>query len=131
MTTAMATIGLPDFDEPRLAEAVERLPPDALDALPFGAIRLDAEGVVRLFSQTERHLSGYREEALGRPFFPEIAPCMDIASFRGRIECALAAGRLDLAFDHIGDFDDRTKELRVRVQSASGGGCWIFMQRET
>ena len=127
----MAPTGLPDFDEPRLAEAVERLPPEALDTLPFGAIRLDAEGVVRLFSLAERRLSGYREEALGRLFFAEIAPCMDIGSVRGRIEGALANGRLDLAFDHIGDFDDPTKELCVRVQSATGGGCWIFVRRET
>ena len=128
--TAMATAGLPGFDEPRLAEAVERLSPEALDGLPFGAIRLDAAGVVRLFSLTERRLSGYQEEALGRLFFHEIAPCMEIAGMRDRIESALTAGRLDLAFDHVGDFEDRTRELRVRVQSATGGGCWIFVQRE-
>ena len=108
---------------------MERLPPEALDALPFGAIRLDAGGVVRLFSDTERQLPGYREEALGR-LFSEVAPGMGIGAIRGRIERALAAGRLDLAFDHVGGSDDRMKELCVRVQSATGGGCWIFPRRE-
>jgi hypothetical protein len=55
---------------------------------------------------------------------------MNNAAFRGRIERALAAGHLDITFSHTGDFDDKAKELTVRVQSATGGGCWIFMKRE-
>ena len=122
----------PDFDEPRLAAAVERLPPEAVEALPFGTIRLDAEGRVRVFSQAEEvRLSGFgTRQALGRAFFAEVAPCMDTEEFRGRIEQARAAGRLDLEFGWVGDFDERQREMRVRVQSASDGGCWIFLQRE-
>ena len=120
----------PDYDTPHLARAVEQLPRDEIDALPFGAIRLDQTGKVVFYSAAERRLSGYRETAIDRPFFLEIAPCMNNAAFRGRIDRALAAGTLDIAFDHIGDFDDDTKQLRVRVQSATGGGCWIFMRRE-
>lgn len=120
----------PDFDEPRLAQAVEQLPPEQVDALPFGAIRLDAEGRVVSYSAAERQLSGYAKEVSGRSFFTDIAPCMNNSSFRGRIEKAEAAGRLDIAFGYVGDFDDTTKELHVRAQSATGGGCWIFMKRE-
>jgi photoactive yellow protein len=121
---------LPDFATPALAVAVEQLPREVIDTLPFGAIHLDRDGVVAFYSEAERRLSGYRKEVLARPFFTEIAPCMNNAAFKGRIERALAAGTLDIAFDHIGDFDDSAKMLRVRVQSAIGGGCWIFMQRE-
>ena len=123
------TSATPDFDTPNLAAAVEALPPEALDRLDFGAIRLDAEGRVRFYSDAERRLSGFRQEALGRHFFSEIAPCMDNADFRGRIDRALAAGRLDIEFGHVGDFADGEQELRVRVQSASGGGFWIFLRR--
>lgn len=123
---------LPSFDDPRLAEAVERLPPGALDELPFGCIRLDAAGVVRLYSRSEAALSGSGgRQRLGLPFFAEVAPCMDGEEFRGRIERARAAGTVDLEFGWIGDFADRERELRVRVQStASGdGGVWLFLQR--
>ena len=129
MTAAVVT-SPPDFDAPRLADAVERLPPEALDALPFGAIRLDAAGVVRLFGGAEPRLSGLREEVLGRIFLAEIAPLMELGGLRGRIERALTNGRLDIAFEQVGDVDDETRELRVRLQSASGGGCWIFVRRE-
>ena len=122
--------GLPDFETPNLAAAVERLAPNLIDALPFGAIRLDSSGMVASFSRIEASQSGYdARAAVGRHFFTEIAPCMDNESFRGRIDRALAAGVLDIAFTHIGDFADRGRTLDVRVQSATGGGCWIFLQR--
>jgi len=122
--------GLPDFDTPDLAAAVERLAPGLIDALPFGAVRLDTAGAVVVFNRTEAARSGYGSRpAVGRHFFTEIAPCMDNAAFRGRIERALASGKLDIAFSHIGDFDDRGRMLDVRVQSAAGGGSWIFLRR--
>src|SRR3954469_24507937 len=119
----------PDFHNPNLASIIETLPPAVVHALPYGVIRLDQEGQVVFFSETERRLSGYNQETLSRSFFVEIAPCMNKAEFRGRIDQALAAGTLNITFSFIGDFDDPDKELDVRVQSATGGGCWIFMQR--
>ncbi len=120
----------PDFDDPRLAAAVESLSAEQIDALPFGAIRLDNAGKVISFNQAERRLSGYTKEVSGRSFFVDIAPCMNNPSFKGRIEQAAAAGRLDIEFGHIGDFNDADRELRVRVQSATGGGYWLFLKRE-
>ena len=124
-------IALPDFDQRDLARRVETLPPEALDALAFGAIRLDGAGVVRAYSARERQLSGSGDlPRLGLDFFAQVAPCMDTPRFRGRVEAARAAGRLDLEFGWIGGFADRLRSLRVRVQSAADGGTWIFMQRE-
>ena len=123
---------LPGFDQDDLAAAIERLPLEVLDRLPYGAIRLDADGAVLVFSGAEKRLSGFGDlPALGLHFFTRIAPCMDGPGFRGRIERALAAGLADLEFGWVGDFADAEREVRVRVQPASGGGCWIFIHRET
>lgn len=121
-----------DFDTGHLTEAMQRMRPEEVDALPFGAIRLDAAGKVTFYSESERRQSGYRAEAIGKTFFTEMAPCLDNPQFRGRIEQALARGTLDIAFDYIADFPSgaRGVEVRVRVQSAGDGGCWIFMQHE-
>ena len=127
----MSTPSLPGFDQPDLARAVETLPAAALDELPFGAILLDAGGVVRVYNSTEREHSGSGgRPRLGLDFFREIAPCMNTRRYRGRIERAMAEGRLDLEFGWTGDFADAERSMRVRVQAATGGGCWIFMKRE-
>jgi photoactive yellow protein len=123
---------LPCFEEPELARAVERLGEEQINRLPFGAIRLDAAGTITFYSEAERRLSGSGgRQRLGRHLFAEIAPCMDNDAFRGRIERARERGTLDLEFTHIGDFADLDRELTVRVQSASDGGLWIFLRRET
>jgi len=98
----------------------------------FGAIRLDADGVVTRCSKLDRHLPGYRKEKVGRNFFGEIAPCTDNPQFRGRIERAGAGGRLDIASDWSSDMPNamRDVELRVCGVSASGGGVWILMRRD-
>jgi photoactive yellow protein len=119
----------PDFHDPDLASIVETLPVAAVHALPYGAIRLDEEGRVAFYSETERQSSGYNQATISRSFFTEIAPCMNNAQFRGRIDQALAGGTLNITFSFIGDFNDPERELDVRVQSAAGGGCWIFLRR--
>ena len=107
----------PSFDTPKLAQAVEQLAPDAIDRLPFGAIKLDRSGAVMLISQRERELSGRGDRpSLGLDFFTDIAPCMDNPHFKGRIDAALAAGLLDAEFSHVGDFADRDRELSVRAE---------------
>ena len=127
----MTSPALPSFDTPQLARTVEALPEAALDLLPFGAIRVDGAGIIRVYSGAERRLSGSGDRPrLGLDFFAGVAPCMDNPRFRGRIDKAMAAGRLDLEFGWTGDFTDAARSLRVRVQSATAGGYWIFMLRE-
>jgi photoactive yellow protein len=119
-----------DFDEPRLADAVERLSPDAVNALPFGAVRLDPEGKVTFYSDAERRLSGYRKNVVGHLFFADIAPCLNNPNFHGRIERALAEGKLDITSSYTAELPVGVKDLNVRVQSVKGGGCWMFLQHE-
>lgn len=127
----MTRSALPDFDTPDLAVVVERLAPDVVDALPYGAIRINAAGFVRFYSAAERRLSGSGNRMrLGLHFFSQIAPCMDSPDFRGRIELALAAGSLDIEFGWTGDFSDGARGLRVRAISDPNGGYWIFIQRQ-
>ncbi|KQN31975.1 hypothetical protein ASF00_04245 [Sphingomonas sp. Leaf34] len=120
------------FDQPDLARAVERLEVKEIDVLPFGAIRLDPKGAVVLFSEAEARLSGFgARPRIGLNFFTQIAPCMNTESFRSAAERAVSAGTFNAEFTHIGDFDDRDRELTVKIQSASDGGMWIFLRRES
>jgi photoactive yellow protein len=118
------------FDAPELARVIEQLPVDAINRLPFGAIKLNSAGVVQFYSAREAELSGRgNRPVIGMEFFTRIAPCMNTPKFREPIEAAIARGKLDIEFTHIGDFSDRDRELAIRAQSASDGGIWLFLQR--
>jgi photoactive yellow protein len=121
---------LPHFGTHNLAERVEVLSEEELDRLPFGVIGLDPQGAVRVYNKTEAELSGYGSRpSVGKSFFVDMAPCMDNGYFKGRIDKARAAGKLDISFTFVGDFSDRNRELTVRVQAAKDGGIWIFHNR--
>jgi photoactive yellow protein len=120
-------IDVTDEDLPR---CIEGLSAEALNALPFGIVRLDQAGRVTFFGGTESNQAGFGDTgALGRSFFTDLAPCLGTEDFQRRLDRAVAAGTLDLVFEQLGDFDDAERELRVRVTSAAGGGLWLFIQR--
>jgi len=126
----MALVQREQIDDETLPARVELLSREELDNLPFGVIRLDAEGKVTFFSKTEAEQSGYRDRrAIGQDFFTQMAPCLATPERLRRIAQARQAGTLDIFFEQIGDFDDAERELRVRVVSASGNGLWLFLER--
>ena len=49
-----------------------------LDALPFGVIGLDPEGIVEIYNKTEATLAGLdRDDVIGTHFFLSVAQCMN------------------------------------------------------
>lgn len=123
--------GLPiDFSAPDLAARIEKLEPCELDALPFGVVKLDRDGIVLFYSATEARLSGHGMTLLGRNFF-EVGRNPRNADLRDRIMGALEAGPVDLDFGWTGDLADPRRELCIRVQSARQGGVWLFIDRDT
>src|ERR1700755_1442258 len=95
------------FEDNDLAERLEFMTDDERHNLRFGCVRLDDEEKVRFFSHTEARLSGFGERrTLGRNVFTSIAPCMNNAELRERIEHSRASGKLDVEIGHTGDFED-------------------------
>ena len=118
-----------DFAVPDLARHIEQLSQFDLDRLPFGVILIDRAGTVLFFSQSEAEQSGYGKVPLGQNLFA-VSTCMGSDSFRGRIQRAMAAGEVNLAFELPGDYSDPSRALHVRVQSARQGGVWICITRQ-
>lgn len=118
-----------DFDAADLADDIERLSQYDLDKLPFGVILLDGEGTILFYSETEQRQSGYGSRPLGKNLF-DLSDSFSGSDFRGRIMRAQEAGRVDLEFGWPRDYVDPNRELRIRVQSARGGGLWLFIERD-
>lgn len=118
-----------DYEAPDLAAQVEQLSQYDLDHLPFGIILLDREGVVLFYSATEAKQSGYPGSPLGQNFFA-ISQCFGRGDFQVRIIRAQETPPVDLELALPGDYSDPKRDLRIRVQSASQGGVWLFIQRD-
>lgn len=118
-----------DFNAADIAAQAEEASQSDLDALPYGVIKLDRQGVVKFYSETEARLSGTGVMPLGHNLF-DIAQCANREDLRGRIMGAMENAPADLELAWLGDPSNPKRELRIRVQSARDGGVWMFIERD-
>lgn len=86
----------------QVSTGIPGLDRDELNKLPFGLIEVNRDGTIISFNQSEEGLSRRsREQAIGRNFFTEIAPCADVKEFHGRFDKFLDSDALSEAFNYI------------------------------
>ena len=98
---------------------------EILDILPVGVVTLDRGGRVIHFNRTEERLANRsRERALGRDFFREIAPCMDVRDLAGVFRDGIGRRRLEesIAFSFAFPFLDGPRDVVVHLRSLEVGG---------
>lgn len=106
--------------------------PAELDALEFGVIGLDADTVVRIYSQTESQLSGLAaERVLGKRMFTVVAPCMNNFMVAQRFEDAAAqAEALDATIDYVLTLRMRPIKVLLRLLAQPGQAMrYVLVQR--
>lgn len=110
------------FDQPDLADSIERLSHAELDELDFGVIGFDAEGVVRRYNAFESKAAGLSpQRVLGLPLFTAVAPCMNNFLVAQRFEDAQAGGGvLDVTIDYVLTLRMRPVKVRLRLLAAPG-----------
>jgi len=105
-----------------------QLKPAEFDALPFGMIRLDAAGVVKAYNEWEARLA--RREArdvIGKNFFTDVAPCTNVASFRGKLDELAVSGDKTYIFDYDFLFPWGTRRVRIRFVIESMDERWVLV----
>jgi len=96
--------------------------------LPFGMIRLDAAGVVKAYNEWEARLA--RREArdvIGKNFFTDVAPCTNVASFRGKLDELAVSGDKTYIFDYDFLFPWGTRRVRIRFVIESMDERWVHV----
>ncbi|MCO5170251.1 MAG: response regulator [Planctomycetes bacterium] len=104
------------------------LGPDDLDALPFGAIRLDAAGRVTSYNAYEQRLAGREPAAVLGRRFSEVAPCTEVQAFVRAVEDGRRRGRLDEVLRFV--FPRRGVACVVSVRlylDPPSGQLWLFV----
>lgn len=109
----------PAFDDPALHQRLEGMDDAALDALGFGVIGIDAQGLVCRYNAYESRLAGLSPgRVIGRSLFSTVAPCMNNAMVAQRFHAAVAAGLpLDDRLDYVLSLHMRPVAVRLRLLS--------------
>jgi photoactive yellow protein len=67
------------------SERLATMTPDEVNALPYGFLILDRDGVVQLYNRYESDMSRLAQDrVVGRNWFREVAPCTRVEAFFGR-----------------------------------------------
>jgi photoactive yellow protein len=111
-------------------ERIEGMGEDALDRLPIGAIRLDREGKILSYNQTEANLAGrQKQNVLGRNFFTEVAPCTNVQEFAGKFREGVRTGKLHTVFPYIFDYEMEPRNVWVTLfYSNETDTAWVFVR---
>jgi len=119
----------PDWEDEEIGERLRHASDEELDNAPFGIIRVDDGGVVQFFNQYESKLSGVDpEEAIGRNFFTQVAPCTNNRLFRGRFEEGVRQDDLDTTFTYTYTYRMRPTLVDVHLYRDSAGHNWIVVR---
>ena len=97
-------------------EAADRMTPVELDRLPYGMIQLDATGRILNYNAVESRLAALpQDEAIGKQFFTEIAPCTKVQEFYGRFKEGVIRETLDTSFRFHFAFKQNPRDVTVRL----------------
>lgn len=111
-------------------EQITRMTENELDALPFGAIRLDKDGKILSYNMTESKLTGRDpKRVIGRNFFTEVAPCTNVQGFAGRFRDGVAKGEMHVIFPYRFDFQMAPRDVSVTLfYSKQTDSAWVFVR---
>lgn len=126
----MPTRTLRRMENLRELEKIDRMSTEELDALPFGAIRLDKEGKILAYNMTESKLTGRDpKRVIGRNFFNDVAPCTNVQAFAGRFREGVAKGDMHVIFPYRFDFEMEPRDVTVTLfYSQQTSAAWVFVR---
>jgi photoactive yellow protein len=118
------------FEADNLADVLGTVSEDALDEAPFGVVQIDDDGVVQFYNQYESELSGVDpEDAVGRNFFTQLAPCSGNRLFHGRFKKGIKQGELDERFTYTFTYKMSPTLVDVRMHRDDEGRNWVLIRK--
>jgi len=113
-------------------ESISKMSEPELDSLPFGAIRLDAQGTILSYNHAESKLTGRDpKKVVGKNFFTEVAPCTNVQAFAGRFREGMAKKQLHAIFPYRFDFKMAPRDVTVTLfYSQQTDSAWVFVREE-
>ncbi len=123
------------FDAERLLARLESLDDAGLDALGYGVIGFDADGVIRRYNRWESLATGLApERVIGQPLFTVVAQCMNNYLVAQRFEDAVTGDMpLDVVIDYVLTWKVRPVPVQLRLLAPAGepgaGSRYVVLRR--
>jgi photoactive yellow protein len=118
------------FDDDELGEALRTCAEDTLDEAPFGIVKVDDDGIVQFYNRYESKLAGVApEDAVGRNFFTQLAPCSSNRLFHGRFKKGIRRGTLDERFTYTFTYKMSPTLVQVRMYRDQEGQNWVMIRK--
>jgi photoactive yellow protein len=119
-----------DFDDDAIGEKLHQASREQLDNADFGIVRVDDKGHVEFYNRYESELAGVSpEEARGRNFFTQLAPCSNNRIFQGRFKKGIRSGSMDERFTYTFTYKMRPTLVDVRLYRDSDNNNWIMVRK--
>ncbi|MBD1208171.1 MAG: PAS domain-containing protein [Ignavibacteria bacterium] len=118
---------VPDSVLQKLA-ALHRTEADTLD---FGVVKVDDAGVIQLFNKYESELAGIApNDAIGKNYFTQLAPCTNNRLFFGRFKDGVAANNLNVALPYTFTYKMRPTNVQIHLyRDGATKTNWIFVKK--
>jgi photoactive yellow protein len=116
------------FHTPDAQRQLDAMTVAQLDALAFGVVRMDHDGVVTFYNASEASVSGLSgPRVLGKHFFQDVAPCTNNYLVAQRYA---DEPELDASLDYVFTFRMRPTPVRLRLlRSASSVHQYLLVER--
>jgi len=113
-----------------LFQKIDTMKESELDALPLGAIQLDAQGNILQYNVFESRLANVpKNMAIGKNFFREVAPCTDVKEFYGHFKKGVAAKKLHEKFRYHFSFKKNPRDVVITLfYSSMTQTVWVFVR---
>jgi photoactive yellow protein len=113
-----------------LFQKIDTMKETELDALPLGAIQLDAQGNILKYNAFESRLANVpKNMAVGKNFFRQVAPCTDVKEFYGRFKEGVAAKKLHEKFRYHFFFKKNPRDVVITLfYSGITATVWVFVR---
>ena len=127
-TSAPSDVSL-SFDDPDLANKLHACSNEQLDKADFGIVKVDDDGAVLFYNEYEARHAGVRpEEAQGRNFFTQVAPCSNNRIFRGRFKKGMMKGVLDESFTYTFTYKMKPTLVDVIMLRDDWSDNWVVIR---
>ncbi len=131
LSSSQGTQGDLSFVPASVVSRLGTLDQNSADQCDFGIVEVDDAGVIRLYNKWEQQLAGISlQQAVGRNFFLEVAPCTNNKLFLGRFRQGVQTGALDVAFNYTFTYKIRPTGVAIHMfRHTASQKNYVFVKR--